>query len=88
MDATLGQTIGFCAANQVVMELTYNGSVRNVEVYSYRANEKTNEQLLLCFEYEAGHTKSYKVDNIEHAKATVNKFVPRWPIEIAGEPVQ
>lgn len=80
-EATLAETIKFCADNQVVMEVTYNGQVRTVEVYSFRTSGN-GESLLYVHEYNDGKTKSYKVDRIEHAKATKIKFTPRYTIEI------
>ncbi len=79
--ATLAETLSFCAKNQVLLEITYNGTVRTVEPYSYRTSKKGN-QLLYAFDVGEGHTKSFSVGNIEHVKATNVKFQPRFPIEI------
>ena len=77
---TLDQTVKYCGVNTVLCELTYNGTVRLCEVYSYRI-AKNGNALLYAFDIEAGRTKSFTINNIEHIKATETKFVPRFPIE-------
>jgi len=82
VDATLGQTIGFCGANQVLMEMTYNGISRLVEVYSYRTT-KNGDTLLFAFCYKDAKIESFRIDRVEYAKATKVKFSPRYAVEIS-----
>lgn len=81
MQATLGQTITFCGQNSVLMEMTYNGISRLVEVYSFRTSALGN-QLLYGFCYKDAKIESFRLDRVEYAKATKAKFSPRYPIEI------
>jgi predicted DNA-binding transcriptional regulator YafY len=80
MDATLEDTIKYCGQNQVLMTMTYNGTERQVEVYSYRS--KNTGVLLFAYCYKDNKIESFRLDKIEHAKATTIKFNPKYPIEI------
>lgn len=81
MDATLGQTIGFCGQNLVLMEMTYNGISRLVEPYSYRVSNQGNT-LFYAFCYKDGKIESFRIDRIEYAKATKIHYSPRYAVEI------
>lgn len=83
MEASLDTTVRFCGREQVLMEMTYNGVSRMVEVYSYRT-PKSGETLLFAYCYKDAKIESFRVDRIESAKATVIKFAPRngWSIEV------
>lgn len=80
--ATLAQTIKYCAMNQVLMEVSYNGTMRTVEVYSFRPSKTPGDMLLFVVDIGKGKTNSYKVGSIEQVRATTQKFSPRYTIEI------
>jgi hypothetical protein len=79
--ATLDETVRYCGKNQVLMELLYNGVNRLVEVYSYRVS-KAGDTLLCAYCLKDDRSERFRVDRIEHAKATETKFSPRWPVEV------
>ncbi len=81
MEATLDQTIRFCGSNQVLLEMTYNGFTRFIEPYSYRTT-KAGDTLLFAYCYKDDKIESFRVDRIEHAKATKEQFSPRYAIEV------
>ena len=82
-EATLDETIRFCGRELVLMEMTYHGVTRMVEVYSYRT-PKSGNNLLFAYCYKDAKIESFKMDEIDHAKATVTKFAPRngWIVEV------
>lgn len=80
--ATLAQTIKYCAVNQVLAEITYNGTVRVVEIYSFRPSKDPGNMLLYVHDVGKGKTNSYKVGSIEHIVATAQKYSPKYPVEI------
>ena len=80
MIVNLGQAIKYCADNRVLAEISYHGTVRVCEVYSFRFS--TKNFLLFVYDVNAGHTKSLIVEEIEFCKATLTPFNPRWGIEI------
>lgn len=80
MDASLDQTIRFCGANLVLLEMTYNGVSRLVEPYSYR--EKSTGTLFFAYCMKDNAIESFRVDRIEHAKATKIPYTPRYPVEL------
>ena len=81
MEATLAQTIAFCGQNQVLMMMRYNGNEREVEVYSYKITGK-GDTLLYAYCYKDQQIESFRVDKIEHAKATKTPFNPKWEIKL------
>lgn len=78
--ATLDETVRYCGTNKVLCELTYNGTVRVVEVYSYRTSGE-GMLLLYAVDIATGTTKSFRIDRIEQIKATDKSFSPRFPVE-------
>lgn len=77
----LKDAIVYSMTNVTLLELSYNGVDRLVEPYSFRVSKDGNE-LLYAFCYKDQRTEAFRVDRIEHAKATTTKFIPRWAIEI------
>lgn len=82
MDVSVEEAIAYAAANRVLLELTYNGVTRMVEVYSYRVS-KAGNKILMAHCHKDDKTESFRLDRIDYAKATTIPFEPRWAIEIS-----
>lgn len=81
VDVPLKVAIVYAMKNVTLIELTYNGQVRLIEPYSFRVSSKGDE-LLYGFCYKDQRIEAFRVDRIEHAKATTTKFSPRYPVEV------
>ena len=77
----LKDAIVYSMRNVTLLELSYNGVARKVEPYSFRTSKDGNE-LLYAFCHKDGRIEAFRVDRIEHAKATTDKFMPRYTVEI------
>lgn len=78
------EIIRFAAANRLLVELTYDGSVRRIEPYSLRRTRDSNV-LLHAFNVDRGQHRSYRIDRIGGARVTNQSFVPRYEIELTPQ---
>lgn len=78
------EAIRFGAANHLVVELGYQGTVRRVEPYSFRRT-KDGATLLFALKADTREIRGYRLDRIESVSVTTTPFRPAHPIEICGE---
>jgi len=77
------ETVRFAAANQLCVELGYQGSTRLVEPYSLRRSKVGN--LLLCAVKSATReSRTYRVDRIQSIKVSTKPFTPVFRIEFGA----
>lgn len=77
------EIIRFAAANHLCVDLAYHGSNRLIEPYSLRRTKDGNI-ILHAIRHESGEHRSYRVDEIQGAKATGTSFVPRYAVELSA----
>jgi predicted nucleotidyltransferase component of viral defense system len=75
------EIIRFAAANQLCVDLTYNGSRRLIEPYSLRRTRDGN-LLLYAVKHNTGEDRFYRVDRIQAAVITKTPFTPRYVVEL------
>lgn len=75
------EIIRFAAANRLLVELQYQGSMRRIEPYSLRRTSEGNI-VLHAVRAESGEHRSYRIDRIQAASVTNESFVPRYEIEL------
>lgn len=75
------EIIRFAAANRLLVELQYQGSVRRIEPYSLRRTSEGNI-VLHATRANNGEHRSYRLDRIQGARVTNQSFVPRYEIEL------
>jgi predicted nucleotidyltransferase component of viral defense system len=75
------ETVRFAAANHLCVDLGYQGSVRRIEPYSLRRS-RAGDILLFAVKAESGESRSYRLDRIERATATMQSFAPRYAVEL------
>ena len=78
------EIIRFAAANRLLVELRYQGSVRTIEPYSLRRTLDGNI-LLEAHNVDRNEHRSYRLDRIEGAQAIGRSFSPRYAIELTPE---
>lgn len=74
------EAIRFAGANRLLARFTYHGRERLVEPYSLRRAE-TGNVLLYAWEVGSRHIKAFKTAEILDARATSERFSPRYRIE-------
>ncbi len=77
------EIVRFAAANQLCVDLIYNGSHRLIEPYSLRTTRDGN-LLLYAVKHFTGEDRSYRVDRIQNATVTTTPFTPRYTIELTA----
>jgi predicted nucleotidyltransferase component of viral defense system len=75
------ESIRYAAANHLLVELGYQGTIRAIEPYSLRRT-KADELVLYAVRSADGQTRSYRVDRIESAAVKRESFNPRFRIEL------
>jgi hypothetical protein len=75
------EIIRFAAANRLCVDLQYQGSHRVIEPYSLRRT-RDNNLLLYAVKHDTGEPRSYRVDRIQSATATMTPFVARHLVEL------
>lgn len=75
------EVIRFAGANQLCVDLMYNGTHRLIEPYSLRRTQEGN-LLLYAVKHATGENRSYRVDRIQSASVTKTPFKPRYVIEL------
>lgn len=78
------EIIRFAAANQLCIDLRYDGSSRRVEPYSLRQTREGNF-VLHAIRSDSGENRSYRLDRIQGASVTKQTFSPRYLIELTPE---
>ena len=78
------EIIRFAAANQLCVDLTYDGGVRRIEPYSLRQTAEGNF-VLHATRSDSGEHRSYRVDRMQSASVTGQSFTPRYLIELSAE---
>ncbi|MFT4102512.1 MAG: nucleotidyl transferase AbiEii/AbiGii toxin family protein [Burkholderiaceae bacterium] len=78
------EIIRFAAANQLCVDLAYDGSVRRIEPYSLRQTAEGNF-VLHAIRADSGEHRSYRVDRMQGASVTGQTFTPRYLIELSAE---
>lgn len=77
------EVIRFAATNHLLVDLGYQGSTRLIEPYSLR--QARNGNILLHAERpDIREHRSYRIREIESARATTTPFRPRWAIEFSA----
>jgi predicted nucleotidyltransferase component of viral defense system len=76
------EQIRFAGANQLLVELDYQGSTRLIEPYALR-HSKAGNLLLYAIKAQAGEVRAYRVDRIEGVRVTTAAFAPRYAIELS-----
>lgn len=77
------EIIRFAAANQLCVDLTYDGRVRRIEPYSLRQTTEGN-YVLHAIRSDSGEHRSYRVDRMQGATVTSQVFTPRYAVEITS----
>lgn len=75
------EIIRFGAANQLCIDLDYQGSTRRIEPYSLRRTRDGNI-LLHAWSVDRDAHRSYRVDRIQGARTTDRTFAPRYTVEL------
>jgi predicted nucleotidyltransferase component of viral defense system len=75
------EVIRFAAANRLCVDLGYEGSSRRVEPYSLRRS-KAGQVLLYAVRSDSQLVRSYSLDRIVSARASDQRFVPRYAVEL------
>jgi predicted nucleotidyltransferase component of viral defense system len=78
------EIIRFAAANRLCVDLDYDGRTRRIEPYSLRQTAEGNF-VLHAIRRESGEHRSYRVDRMQGARATVESFAPRYLVELTSE---
>ncbi|MDP3936928.1 MAG: nucleotidyl transferase AbiEii/AbiGii toxin family protein [Deltaproteobacteria bacterium] len=78
------EIIRFAAANQLCVDLTYDGNVRRIEPYSLRQTAEGNF-VLHAIRSDSGEHRSYRVDRMQGASVTGQSFAPRYLVELTSE---
>lgn len=78
------EIIRFAAANQLCVDLRYDGSMRRIEPYSLRRTAEGN-YVLHAVRSDDGEHRSYRVDRVQGASVTGQSFVPRYLVELTPE---
>jgi hypothetical protein len=73
--------IRFAAANRMCVDLDYDGETRRIEPYSLRRTKDDNV-ILHAIKVATGEPRSYRVDKIRGARATSQRFVPKYAVEL------
>jgi len=77
------EIIRFAAANRLCIDLAYGGGVRRIEPYSLRRTSEGN-YLLHAVRRSDAENRSYRIDRIESAVVTNERFQPRHLIELTS----
>lgn len=75
--------IRFSASNRLCVDLDYAGSTRRIEPYALRRS-KDDRILLHAVKSATGEHRSYRLDRIQGARPTNQKFVPRYTVELTS----
>lgn len=75
------EVIRFAAANRLLVNLTYNGSIRTIEPYSLRQTKDGNI-ILHAIRADSREHRSYRVDRMQSASVLRESFVPTYAIEL------
>lgn len=76
------EAIRYAAANQLLVNLGYQGTTRAIEPYSLRRT-RAGGLLLYAVRSDRGEIRAYRVDRIESASVTRDPFTPRFRIELS-----
>lgn len=77
------EIIRFAAANNLCVDLGYDGKVRRIEPYSLRQTAEGNF-VLHAVRSESGEHRSYRVDRMQSASVTAQAFSPRYIVELTS----
>ncbi|HVR10151.1 MAG TPA: nucleotidyl transferase AbiEii/AbiGii toxin family protein [Thermoanaerobaculia bacterium] len=75
------EVIRFAAANRLCVDLDYRASVRRIEPYSLRRT-RAGGILLYAIRADSGEVRSYRLERIGGARATDQRFIPRYVVEL------
>ncbi len=76
------EKIRFAGANNLLVELLYQGSTRLIEPYALRRS-KVGDLLVYAIKAESGEVRAYRVDRIEGVRVTETPFAPRYANELS-----
>ena len=77
------ETIRFAAANYLCVDLVYENKTRRIEPYSLRRTAEGN-YVLHALRSDSGEHRSYRLDRIQGASVTSQRFSPRYVIELTA----
>ncbi len=77
------EIIRFAAANQLCVDLAYEGSVRKIEPYSLRQTAE-GHYVLGAIRSDSGEYRAYRVDRMQGATVTSQVFTPRYTVELTS----
>lgn len=77
------EIIRFAAANQLCIDLAYDGSVRRIEPYALRQTAEGNF-VLKAVRSDSGENRTYRVDRMQGATVTSQVFEPRYAVELTS----
>jgi len=77
------EEIRFAAVNHLCVELGYQGTTRLIEPYSLRRTQAGN-LLLHALRHDSGVHRSYRIDQVQSARATTVPFSPRYAVEFSS----
>jgi predicted nucleotidyltransferase component of viral defense system len=77
------EIIRFAAANNLCVDLAYDGSVRRIEPYALRQTAE-GHYVLGAIRSASGEYRSYRVDRIQGATVTAQVFAPRYAVELTS----
>lgn len=75
------EVIRFAAANRLCVDLDYQASLRRIEPYSLRRT-RAGQILLYAVRVDSGEVRSYRLERIGGARATDQRFIPRYVVEL------
>lgn len=76
------EKIRFAGANNLLVELQYQGSTRLIEPYALRRS-KAGNLLVYAIKAGSGELRAYRVDRIEGVRVTQTSFAPRFANELS-----
>jgi hypothetical protein len=77
------EPVRFAAANQLCVDLTYDGSVHRVQPYALRRT-RDGHLVLNALRADTGEHDSYRVEHIQRAQVSTEPFQPVYAIEFSS----
>jgi len=77
------EAIRFAASNRLCVELGYNGTIREVEPYSFRRT-RAGHILFYAVKAQSREIRGYRIDRIQSARVSQRSFAPVYQVEIGA----
>jgi predicted nucleotidyltransferase component of viral defense system len=81
--ASMMEKVRFAASNRLLLQLGYNGSLREIEPYAF-ARSADGNLLLRAIKAQTGESRAYRWDMIQSLEVSSKPFRPRYQVEITS----